>query len=563
MSIEVIQLSNYIRPQVKEVQSKEWVLNGDKNSFYQYIIDRYNGSPTNRAIIDSYSQFIYGKGLMSTQQNSKALQFATIKTILGKNDLRAICQDYALFGEAAIELIYKKGELKQAKHIPKNKVVPQKMDENGDITGYWFSQDFNNTRKYEPLFIESFDFKKKSEGSFIYVISDYQVGKTYFTDPTYLAGLPYAELEEEIANYCINHIKNGLSFGHIVNMNNGTPESEDVKREIQKDIKDKLTGSQGAGKFVLNFNDNKENAITVEALEVSEAHKQYEFLSAESGQKIMISHRVTSPILFGIKDNTGMGNNANEMESAFNELMINVIAPKKEVILDALMEIFTDAGLVIDLDFIPLRKVAQEATQLSAHVQCNHDHTDDMFADALLELGEQIDLNEWEAIDESEYNADSKVTETALNMSSLQLAYAPSAFAERTSEQDTKLFKIRYEYKGSMTPERSFCRKMMGANLLFRKEDIENASRKGVNKGFGPHGADTYNLFLYKGGVNCKHFWQRSIFLKKNNDRLTSAQARKMLNDLDPSLRKEANFEQNPPEVAKWTYDLPNHGALS
>jgi hypothetical protein len=65
----------------------------------------------------------------------------------------------------------------------------------------------------------------------------------------------------------------------------------------------------------------------------------------------MISHRVTSPILFGIKDNTGLGNNANEMESAFNELMINVIAPKKEVILDALMEIFSDNGIVIDLDF--------------------------------------------------------------------------------------------------------------------------------------------------------------------------------------------------------------------
>jgi hypothetical protein len=42
------------------------------------------------------------------------------------------------------------------------------------------------------------------------------------------------------------------------------------------------------------------------------------------------------------------------MESAFNELMINVIAPKKEVILDALMEIFSDNGIVIDLDFSPL-----------------------------------------------------------------------------------------------------------------------------------------------------------------------------------------------------------------
>jgi len=245
---------------------------------------------------------------MSTQQTTKALQFATIKTILGKNDLRAICQDYALFGEAAIELIYKKGELKQAKHIPKNKVVPQKMNEEGDITGYWFSQDFNQPRKYEPAFIESFDFKKKSEGSFIYVISDYQVGKTYFTDPSYLAGLPYAELEEEIANYCINHIKNGLSFGHIINFNNGVP-TDEVKREISKDIKNQTTGSINAGQAILSFNDNKENATTVEALEVSEAHKQYEFLSSESGQKLMISHRVTSPILFGIKDNTGMGNN--------------------------------------------------------------------------------------------------------------------------------------------------------------------------------------------------------------------------------------------------------------
>jgi hypothetical protein len=118
------------------------------------------------------------------------------------------------------------------------------------------------------------------------------------------------------------------------------------------------------GKFVLNFNDTKENAITVEALEVSEANTNNTSFKSESGQKIMISHRVTSPILFGIKDNTGLGNNANEMESAFNELMINVIAPKKEVILDALMEIFSDNGIVIDLDFSPHLENHQHKLQL-------------------------------------------------------------------------------------------------------------------------------------------------------------------------------------------------------
>lgn len=116
----------------------------------------------------------------------KPLLFATIKTILGKKDLRSICIDYALFGESSIELIYKKGELKQAKHIPKNKVVLNKMNEDGDILGYWYSQDFNQPRKYEPLFIDAFGFKKVKDGSLVYVISDYQVGKTYYTDPSYL-----------------------------------------------------------------------------------------------------------------------------------------------------------------------------------------------------------------------------------------------------------------------------------------------------------------------------------------------------------------------------------------
>jgi len=62
-SIEVLQLSNYVRPDVVENTSKDWVLNGKNNSFYQYIIDRQNGSPTNSSINNSYIDLIYGRGL--------------------------------------------------------------------------------------------------------------------------------------------------------------------------------------------------------------------------------------------------------------------------------------------------------------------------------------------------------------------------------------------------------------------------------------------------------------------------------------------------------------------
>jgi hypothetical protein len=557
MSLEILQLSNYVRPEIKESASKDFVLNGDKNSFYQEIIDRYNGSATNRAIIDAYAQYIYGKGLTSNQKSTKAIQFADILRILSKKDLKNVCQDYSLFGEASIEIIFKGGNVMQIKHTPKNCIVPNKMDENGDIKSYWYSRDFSQPRKYEPIQIPAFGFDTIKNGSAIYIISDYQVGKTYFSDPTYLSGMPYAVFEEEYSNFVVNHIKNGLSFGHIINFNDGADKTEEQKKAIFDSFRQNLAGSTNAGKFVLAYNDNKENSVTIEALTVSDAHKQYEFLTADAMQKIMLSHRVTSPILFGIKDATGFGNNADEMQVASDELMLNVIQPKQEVILDALMFVLNQNGFNIDLDFIPLRPktTSEQPTQLSK--QDSHEHTDDILADELLGLGEELDENEWELLDSREYRSDDPISET-----SFKLAYAPSNFPMKDSEQDTSLFKIRYSYAGNPTPQREFCRKMVQSKLIYRKEDIVSASKKAVNKGLGARGADTYDLFLFKGGVNCKHFWMRNIYIKKNNDKITAKKARELLNALDPSLRKEANFEQNDVRVAQIASPSNNYWSL-
>ena len=89
------------------------------------------------------------------------------------------------------------------------------------------------------------------------------------------------------------------------------------------------------------------------------------------------------------------------------------------------------------------------------------------------------------------------------------------------------------------------------AKKLIREEALEKASNQPVNKGFGVNGSDTYDIFLYKGGVNCRHFWERKIFLKSNNEQISVNQARKMILELDPEDRKEAMWEQNPKEVAQ------------
>ena len=89
-------------------------------------------------------------------------------------------------------------------------------------------------------------------------------------------------------------------------------------------IKQKYSGSSNSGNFILSFNDSKEAQADITPVQLSDAHNQYQFLSDEAQKKIMISHRIVSPMLLGIKDSTGFGNNAQELENA-SVLMQNVV----------------------------------------------------------------------------------------------------------------------------------------------------------------------------------------------------------------------------------------------
>ena len=567
--LQIINLSNYIRPEIKEVSGKKWVLNGDKNSFYQTIIDAYNGSPTNSAIIDSYSQFIYGKGLTSKDKAKKPSEWAAIMSLVSKKDLRKICKDFEMFGEASIEVKYINNKIQRCFHIAKQRIAPEVANEDGDITGYYYCYDFSNVNKYKPERFDAFGFGDGlGERSEIYIFRDYQVGQFYYSNPSYVSGISWAKMEEEISNYSINHIQKGLSFGHIINMNCGVQESVETIQENTRQIRNHLTGSQNAGAFFLNWNDNKDSEITISALEVSEAHQQYAYLSAEARQQLCTSHKLTSPMLVGIKEANGFSSNADEIKVGFAELMINVIIPKQEIILDGLMEVFAVNGITLDLQFESLRSEEEiiietpliAPTQLaSQHVCCSKDDNGlSEVADALIELGEVIDEDEWVEVDAIPVTKDLEINEITLN-----LAKSFASFPNVTSEQDTMLFKIRYTYEGKLGAERDFCQKMISAGRTYRKEDITIAGSKVVNPGFGPDGADNYSIWLYKGGVNCNHFWMRKIYLRKNNKQIGVNEARKMILDLDPADRPLAKWQENEIEVAQIASESNNYWSLT
>ncbi len=544
--IRLLQLSNYVRPKLEENKSKDWVLNGRNNCFYQYIIDRYNGSPTNSAINKSYIDMIYGRGLASKNDNLPA--WIKFLTILNPKEVKKIVSDFQLFGEASFQVIKAKNkkDLATIAHLPKQNVVPKIENEDGEIEGYWYSKDFSKPNKYEPEYFPAFGTSEKPIE--IYRIAPYSPGKEYFSDPDYLSSLPYADMEEELANFYINSTKKGLSAGYIINVPDGGTLTSEQKDELESKIKAKLTGSPNAMNFVISFN-GRDAEITIVPFPVNDKqHQQWGYLTSESRQQIMTGHRVISPKLFGIMSDGGLGNNANELNEAREQLNEFVIKPKQDFVTEAFQEVLNFYNINLQLYFVPLK--------LSTPVKLNAEKKKNDL-DSFIDLGEDI-TDEWELIDERDvdYEEEAKID--------LQLATTGVAYPNAKSAQDSDIYKVRYKYTGSESPERSFCQKMMSAQKIYRKEDIISMGSKSVNAGWGPEGADTYSIWLYKGGGDCHHKWVRVIYARKDRKPNVDVNSPNADEVTASETRKENGFipEANDKLIYTEPKDMPYNGFL-
>jgi hypothetical protein len=502
-NIRVITFSKYVKPEPVENISRGWALNGRNNSFYDYVIDRYRGSTTNSSITDSYIDLIYGKGIGAKNSLQNTDSFVRLASILSKKDLRRIVSDFQLFGEASMQVIKTKGkDLSSIKHIPKNLIAPSLVNEDLEIEGYYFSRDWSKLSQNKPEFFSAFG--TSSDAIEIFNLKPYQAGEVYFSNPAYFSGLQYCESEEEISNLYLSSIKNGLSGGYIINVPNGMSMQPEEKDAFERSVKQRLTGSTNASNFIISFN-GKDVEVTITPFPVNDnIHKQWEFLTTEATQKILTAHRATSPSLVGIISSSGFSNTSDEMDMAEKQLMKRVIKPKQDAILEAIEEILVAYGINLDLYFKPLtEEVTATPTQLSE--QCDHEKKNDDL-EALLGLGEDEDLENYDIADECEVDYEEDI----------KLASVVSSNPNNKSKDDNKDVLIRYRYAGRTTGERDFCNRMINANKVFRKEDIIAAENKVVNAGWGLNGANTYSIWLYKGGGNCYHKWNRVIYLKKD-----------------------------------------------
>lgn len=627
-NIVSLKLSEYVaKSDAEKVDRKGWVNYGDQNDFPQYLRDLAHESPVHGSLVVAIGDMIAGKGIKS-EQYQQELDALDVNTLT-----YAAAHDLKLFGGFFIEVIWSNDRtvISKLNPIPFEECrIAVNQDDDSEI-GIFHSYDWSNTRKKKntPEFIPKYNYlTRNEEPRQIYWCFTY-TGSDVYPRPDYWSAINYIELDKQISIFHINQISNGLFPSTIINFYNGqaTPEQ---KQQMMMDWENKMSGARNAGKVVMFFNERDQPKTEITPFPVNDADKQYQLMDTTATQKIITAHRVTTPLLFGIRETSGFGSNKDEMTTGLEIFNKQVIEPYQTLIDKSITELLSNQLPGVSFEIVPNTPlVAEQAsvvtdasatgttadvaatalngaqisslvdivmqsaagavpvTSAKAIVQAafptlpaatidaifadvlpgslqpqevimsDEKKKDDTIGDALIALGEE-QSEDWILIDS--FNADEEIEhEFAVRTG----AARPAAKSEQDAIIDGKYFITRYVYAGSFSHDnmRPFCKKMMEAGKLYRKEDIVSMENVAVNPGWGPEGANTYDVWFYKGGGNCRHFWEKRVYVDAKGAKINP-------NDPDAkriavSMAERMGYKvRNNALVAKLPEDMPYNGFL-
>jgi len=575
-----INLETSTSPEVKEIRGKDWISFGDANGewpnlYPQFIIDLYYSSSITAAIVNSTAEMIAGENLIIEDQDDRGLE-ASVKLqnfmdrANGNESLHEVIKkisfDFKLQGAFALNVVWSKdrSEIAEIYHVDVSKIRCARPDEFGKTKGYYISADWSNTRQNKPYYVPAFNANDRTCANQIMYSGLYSPNMNSYYIPDSVSCNNWALIDGRVSEFHLNNISNGFAGSFMISFANGIPTQEE-RFQIEQSLTEKFTSQKSAGKFILSFSDDKTRTPEITAISPSDLDKQYLALQELLTSNILSGHRVTSPMLMGIKNDTGLGSNVDELNASANFYLNTVVKPFQDHIVKELRKIFKVNQMDMPVNFVQLKPITLEFTSedlkavmteaeireelglepLDVEVREDFSKTEKAekteLESFIEEFGEDMP-EEWELVEEEK--ADGEHTdfdfEEVLNdvaNEKIELASTGRAIPSRKSEQDGvskktyDYFRVRYVYtKDNFLSQegetREFCRIMMGAKKVYRKEDIINMGKKVVNPGWGPRGANTYSIWLdkccntlknnklelYKGGGNCHHYWLRQIY---------------------------------------------------
>ena len=321
----------------------QWVPVGiiGPDDYFQNITDSYTTSTTNAACVEGIADLIFGKGLYS---KSEAFQSVLDKLIPQEEIKRAIF-DLKLYGNAAFQVYWNDEHTKIVKfyHIPVQTIRAEKIYDNPKVENYFYCVDWNDqkaqrNKKKIPAFCTS---NEKME---LLYIKNYSPGKYYYSLPDWMSALQFAYVEAELSNLHLNNIENGFMPLVMINMNNGIPAPEE-RQTIESMIESKFTGTRNAGRFMISFNDDADRRPTLDTINIDNLHDKYKYVAEYAQDRILVGHRITSPLLFGIRTQAnGFSSQSEEMKTAYSILQTMTINPFQNLIINFLTTALSEGG---------------------------------------------------------------------------------------------------------------------------------------------------------------------------------------------------------------------------
>lgn len=340
------------------------------DDFFLALSLAHSTSTTTAACIEGIADLIYGKGLYSKNEEFNK----TLQRLIPQEETKRVAFDLKLYGNAAYQVYWDDThtKIKKMYHIPVQYLRAEKIYENPRIENYYYCTDWLDQRKVRdkkkiPAFGTS---NEKME---VLYLKNYSPNLYYYSLPDWVSSLQFSFVEAELSNLHLHNIENGFLPMVMLNFNNGQPAPE--QRETIEDlIRAKFTGTKNAGRFMLSFNDDPATKPTIDVINIDNLHEKFQYVADYAQDRILVAHRVTSPLLFGIRTaNNGFSSQSEEMLTAFSILQSMTITPFQNLILNTLDSALAEGGFEdVELYFdqlTPLALLSQQAEDTGKSVE--------------------------------------------------------------------------------------------------------------------------------------------------------------------------------------------------
>jgi hypothetical protein len=368
----IINKDSYKRVSGRENKGKddEFIKFGDDNMYPNYLIDLYNHSAIHASCVNAIVEAIRGEGLVTKDES--VLDYANKEGESWNDIYNKVALDTKLFNGFALEVIWSRDRTRIAEvyHIDFSYVRAAKKDYRNNCPGYFVYNDW--TKFYsvsgkanlsEVPFLPTYNpYKRDEEPKQIFVYQPYSPGLEYYPRPDYVAATKVIDLDQEVDNFHINNIKNGLTPSlSITTFTNAT---DDERLAIENMLKTQYQGTNNAGSLLYMDVDAPENAPVITPIPINGADNYYVTINDMVSQKILSAHRITSPALLGIKENVGLGNNADELITAYRLFLNTVVLPFQQVILSAFEDLLSYNNPDISLGVIQKNPLFDNGDQI-------------------------------------------------------------------------------------------------------------------------------------------------------------------------------------------------------